>query len=211
MVVQVTPASDSDTRSRILEAARRLFHEQGFTATGVSTILREADANAGSLYHFFPSKEALLAGVLEHYTTLLRPVVIEPVERAEEDPVERVFALLAFYRAELERTGCRMGCPIGNLALEVSDQYPAVRDRVRRNFDGWTEAVARWLEDATDRLPRGSDPQSVARFVLCVMEGAVMQARAAGSLEPFDDAVRELRRHFTARAPAPRRGRRGSR
>ena len=40
----------------------RLFHEQGYSATGIATILREADVNSGSLYHLFPSKEALLVG-----------------------------------------------------------------------------------------------------------------------------------------------------
>ena len=55
-------AEDHPTRQRIVEAARRLFHEQGFHATGISTILREADVNSGSLYHYFASKEALLSG-----------------------------------------------------------------------------------------------------------------------------------------------------
>jgi TetR/AcrR family transcriptional repressor of nem operon len=187
---------DPGTRARILETARRLFHEQGYAATGISTILREADAHAGSLYHFFPSKEALLEGVLAYYNTLLEPLVTGPVERAEADPVARVFALLAFYRAELERTACRMGCPIGNLALEVSDGHPAARPLVERNFALWRAVVARWLEEARDRLPRDAAPADLAHFVLTVMEGAVMQARAAGSLAPFDASVAGLRRHF---------------
>ncbi|MEE8447296.1 MAG: helix-turn-helix domain-containing protein, partial [Gemmatimonadota bacterium] len=54
-------APASETRDRILEVAARLFHKRGFRATGVATILREAGVNSGSLYHFFPSKEAVLA------------------------------------------------------------------------------------------------------------------------------------------------------
>src|SRR5438552_17602700 len=95
-----------DTRTRILEAARRLFYEQGYYATGIATILREADVNSGSLYHFFPSKEALLMGVLERYVELLRPAVMDPAEAAAPDPIERVFTLLANYRAGMERAGC---------------------------------------------------------------------------------------------------------
>lgn len=189
-------AASPDTRTRILETARRLFHEQGYAATGVSTILREADVFSGSLYHFFPSKEALLAAVLEHYGTLLEPIVTGPVERATADPVERVFALLGFYRRGLEESGCRMGCPIGNLALEVSDSHPEVRPLIEANFARWTATVERWLGGARDRLPRGTDLGALARFVLTVMEGAVMQARAAGSIAPFDASVAELRRHF---------------
>src|SRR5436190_2998956 len=104
----------NDTRTRILEAARRLFYEQGYHATGISTILREADVNSGSLYHFFPSKDALLVGVLERYLDMLHPIVLSPREEAATDPIERVFVLLDWYRAGLESMGCGMGCPIGN-------------------------------------------------------------------------------------------------
>lgn len=134
--------------------------------------------------------------MLEHYGTLLAPVVTGPVETSTADPVERVFALLGFYRRALEESGCRMGCPIGNLALEVSDSHPEVRPLIERNFAAWTSVVARWLGEAGERLPPDTDRAALARFVLTVMEGAVMQARAAGSIAPFDASVAELRRHF---------------
>src|SRR5438128_1341180 len=107
--------SEPDSRKRILATAFRLFHEQGYHATSVSTILREADVNSGSLYHFFPSKEALLSGVLTYALGELRPQVMDRAEAATVDPIERVFALLANYRRGMEMMGCRMGCPVGNL------------------------------------------------------------------------------------------------
>lgn len=189
-------SSGQDTRTRILEVARRLFHEQGFNGTGISTILREAKVNAGSLYHFFPSKEALLVGVLEHYLDLLRPMVMDPVENMDSDPIGRVFALLAFYRQGMEMTNCRMGCPVGNLALEVGDEYPQVRALIDRNFNNWIAAVKTWLDAAGDRLPPDIDREQLARFVLTVMEGGIMQARAADSLEPYDASVAQLRAYF---------------
>ncbi|MEM1329952.1 MAG: TetR/AcrR family transcriptional regulator [Planctomycetota bacterium] len=185
-----------DTRDRILTAAMRLFHEQGFSATGVSTILREAGVNSGSLYHCFPNKEAVLRGVLERYTELLGPVVLEPREREQDDPIERVFDLLAWYRRGMEQTHCRLGCPIGNLALEVSDAYPEVRTLIDNNFRGWASGIRGWLDEAGDRLSPETDLDALASFVLTVMEGGLMQARAAGSLEPFDRSVAVLRSHF---------------
>jgi len=185
-----------ETRNKLLDAAARLFHEQGFAATGVATILREAGVNSGSLYHFFPSKEDLLKGVLERYTELLHPIVLEPVEQVETDPVERVFALLAVYRRGLEATGCRRGCPIGNLALEVSDSYPRARPGIDRNFRNWTDGVTRWLAQARERFPAATDLETLAEFVLVVMEGGLMLARARDSLAPFDRAVAVLRGHF---------------
>jgi AcrR family transcriptional regulator len=186
----------TNTRDRILEVAARLFQEQGFAATGVSTILREADVNSGSLYHFFPSKDALLVGVLERYLTLLHPIVLSPREEASADPIERIFLLLAWYRSGLAAMGCAIGCPIGNLALEVSDTHPKIRPLIHQNFVNWKRGIERWLVEAGDRLPKSVDRKGLASLVLTVMEGGVMQSRAERTLAPFDASVKELRAYF---------------
>ena len=60
-----TPTPRTQTRERLVEAARKLFHQHGYRATGIAEILRAAEVNSGSLYYFFPSKEDLLVAVLE--------------------------------------------------------------------------------------------------------------------------------------------------
>ncbi len=188
--------TEPNTKARILETARRLFHEQGYAATGIATILREADINSGSLYHYFPSKEALLAGVLEYYVELLRPALMDPVEAREADPIARIFTLLAQYRLGLEASGCRMGCPVGNLALEVADSHPEVRPLIDVNFRNWAAVIEGWLRQGSDRLPADTDFARLAHFVLTVMEGGIMQSRASATVTPFDESVAELRWHF---------------
>jgi AcrR family transcriptional regulator len=184
-----------DTKNRILGVAFRLFHEQGYNATSVSTILREAEVNSGSLYHYFPSKEALLTGVLEFALRELHPRVMAHVE-AVPDPIERIFALLAWYREGMQHMSCRMGCPIGNLALEVSDDLPDARRLIDQNFSNWTCFIKRWLDEAGGRLPADLDREQLAKFVLTVMEGGIMQSRAAGKLGPFDDSIAQFRAYI---------------
>lgn len=186
----------TDTRERILSTAARLFHEQGYHATGVATIQREAEVSSGSFYNFFPSKEDLLVGVLERYVEILRPAIMDPAEAAADDPLQRIFALLAGYRVGLESTGCAMGCPLGNLALELSDNHPRIRELIDLNFRNWAAVVRGWLDQAADRLPADVDRDGLAHFVLTVMEGGIMQARAAKNLDPFDAAVDQLADYF---------------
>jgi TetR/AcrR family transcriptional regulator, transcriptional repressor for nem operon len=200
------PTDDHPTRQRLLETARRLFHEQGYHATGISTILREADVNSGSLYHYFPSKEALLHGVLELYLRLLRPAVMDPVEKMSDDPIGRVFALLSYYRQGLQMTGFKMGCPIGNLALEVGDDNEAARAVIDQNFHNWSEVVHGWLVDAGERLPATTNRRELAGFILTVMEGAMMRARAARSFAPYDESVNQLRAYVDQLETAARTG-----
>jgi AcrR family transcriptional regulator len=185
------------TRDRILETARRLFHEQGYHATGISTILREAGVNSGSLYHFFASKDELLVGVLEYYTRLLHPVVMGPVEQAAGDGIGRIFALLKNYRDGLASLDFRMGCPIGNLALEVADDNPQARALIVTNFENWAATVRGWLEASREQLPRRTDFTALSRFVLTVMEGGMMQARAARDIAPMDQSIENLRIYFS--------------
>lgn len=195
MINQV-PERDPGTRRRLVQAARELFHEQGYTATGVAQILRRADARSGSLYHYFPTKEDLLAAVLDEYLDLLCPAVIDPVEQRVSDPIERVFGVLEGYRTMLLESDYRWGCPIGNLALEVGTAIPRAREGTAANFTAWRARVAGWLEQARDRLPEHTDPAELALFVLTTMEGAVMLARTYRSIDPYDTAVSQLRDYF---------------
>ena len=162
----------------------------------MATIVREAGVNPGSLYHFFEGKDQLLLQVLEFAILYLGPAVMEPVERRTRDPIERIFALLKQYRDGMVRHGCRMGCPIGNLALEVSDGNPEARRLIHRNFENWADRVQSWLVEAGDRLPSDLDRGKLARFILTVMEGGLMQARAADDLGVFDESVGVLREHL---------------
>src|SRR5687768_2742544 len=91
----------TDTRERLVDTARKLFWNQGYSATGVAQILKEAGAKSGSLYYFFPTKQDLLREVLERYKSLLMPAVMEPVFSKIEDPIERVFGVLDAYRRGL--------------------------------------------------------------------------------------------------------------
>ncbi len=193
---QKTPTTRTQTRDKLVETARRLFHEKGYQATGIAEILREAEVNSGSLYYFFPSKEDLLVAVLELYRELLRPRIIDPAFERVSDPLERIFAVLDGYRRQLIASGCTQGCPIGNLALEMSDRHPRVRELVAENFVAWRAAIQACLDDLSNRLPRETDTAQLAAFVLTVMEGGVMQSRVHASLEPYESAVQTLRDYF---------------
>lgn len=200
------PAADSlDTRARLVEAARFLFWERGFTATGLSDILARAGANSGSFYHFFESKDALLRTVLDTYAEAIEPMLLAPVRAEAKTPIDFVMGLLVSYRGRLEDTDCTYGCPIGRLALEIDAENTPAHALIARNFDAWKAAVAAAIRKAG--LAR---PDDVATFVLAVMEGAVMQARAHRSLAPYDACLRQVRTYLAAQ-PRAAKGRAGTR
>jgi TetR/AcrR family transcriptional repressor of nem operon len=183
----------SDTPFRLVEVAAQLIHSQGYAATGVASILRDAEVGSGSLYYFFRTKEDLLLAVLTQYRRRLDEEIFDPVRRRFSDPVDRVFGVLDFYRRFLEESGCSLGCPIGNLAGEIGDSHPSVRQRLDELFAAWREGVCGFLEEGRSQFPAETDLDGLATLVLSVMEGAVMQARLARTLEPFDRSTALLR------------------
>lgn len=189
-------STEKSTRDRLVESALFLFWEQGYAATGIAQILERAKANAGSFYHFFKRKEDLLLAVLQLYIDSLDAVVVQPVLSRLSDPIDRIFGILEFYRRNLLATGCTYGCPIGRLALEIPGESVQVHRRLADNFDGWTAAIERCLEDAKNRLAQGTNLKTLSVFVLTVMEGGVMQSRAHRDIAPFDASVAHLREYL---------------
>jgi TetR/AcrR family transcriptional repressor of nem operon len=185
-----------DTRERIVEAAMELFWLKGYGSTSIADILSRSQVNSGSLYHFFPGKQDVLIAVLDRYRRDIGPMLLEPAWQGVADPIEKIFALLGKYRELIVSTECEYGCPIGSLALEIHEPDPPVRELLAANFAGWVDAVRGCLEEGRLDLPAGTDLQTLAEFVLTVMEGAVMQARTHRDVSYFDRAVAQLRAHF---------------
>lgn len=185
-----------DTRSRLVLAAMQLFWEKGYNSTSIADVLQSAKVNSGSLYYFFPGKVELLVAVLDMYHEGIRSMLLEPAWAGVDDPIEKIFALLARYRQSLVDTDCFYGCPIGSLALELHEPDPAVREALAKNFSAWINAIDECLQQAKSRIPAELNRRELAQFVLITMEGAVMQARTFRNIDYFDAAVRQLRRHF---------------
>ncbi len=188
--------SGKDTRARIVEAAMELFWLKGYGSTSIADILSRSQVNSGSLYHFFPGKQDVLLAVLGAYRDGIQPMLLAPAWTGVDDPIERIFALLAQYRRLIVETDCQYGCPIGSLALELHEPDPPVRELLAQNFDGWLDAVESCLRSAGDRIVPGTDLRALAELVLNVMEGGVMQARTYRDVAHFDRAVGQLRLFF---------------
>ena len=144
---------NADTRNRIVMTAMELFWEKGFQSTSVADILSRSQVHSGSLYHFFPGKQDVLAAVLEAYRDGIETWLLQPAWSGVDDPVDRIFALLNGYRTQLVTTDCSYGCPIGSLALELHEPDPGIRDLLSVNFRQWVDAIETCLVAAGGALP----------------------------------------------------------
>ncbi|GIG39160.1 TetR/AcrR family transcriptional regulator [Cellulomonas phragmiteti] len=173
----------TDTRARLVDVTRDLVHAATYADVSVGDVCAAAGVNKGSLYHFFPSKQALGMAVLERNWELVRGLLDEAFD-AEAPPLDRLDRFLAAYRAMMramrERFGAVPGCPLGNLASEVSAQDPQMRARLAEILAAWTERVALVVRDAQARgdVDPTLDPTAAARGVVACVQGLTVLAKA---------------------------------
>jgi len=82
------PAFLEERRGAILDAALRVWARRGFDGTSVAEVAREAGLTKGTLYLYFPSKQALLEATLRRHS--LRPDVEAGLERLRGQPLANV-------------------------------------------------------------------------------------------------------------------------
>jgi AcrR family transcriptional regulator len=84
----------ADRRERILDAALRLFHEHGFHGTTFSRIAREAHVSRGTVFNYFPYKEAILIAYFARYLEAARGRLVgDPSDDGSQDPISAVYRL----------------------------------------------------------------------------------------------------------------------
>ena len=130
------------TRHRLLQAAFREVYRYGFQSAGIDTILAATNVTKGALYYHFESKQALGYAIIEEIVaTLTRDRWMLPLQRSKDkDPID---ALIGIVRAIPSRPrDAKNGCPLVNLAQEMSQLDEQFRKRVERLFLARQEGIA---------------------------------------------------------------------
>ncbi len=172
-------------RERILEEAEHLIHVHGYRGTSLEEIARRCRMTKANLFHHFRSKEDLGLAVLDYKIACYRRCLDAAFGQARgaEEAIAELFAQTArFHRGN----GCRAGCFIGNIALEMSDINPRFRERAAAFFEDWVSRVAAALENGGQTAGRAA--RAAAETILSLYEGATMLARASRDPAVLDRA-----------------------
>jgi AcrR family transcriptional regulator len=180
-------------RRRIVEVAYGAFHARGYHATPLDVIKREAGVTGGAFSHHFPTKKALgLAVIRDRVARTVEETWIEPL-LAAPTAAEGVRAVLAGILGELERRRAVTGCPLNNLALELSLHDPDFRAAVESIYARWRSAIAEKLRaDVAAGRARTRDPDALATFVVAAYSGGMALSKASQSPAPLQACAEKL-------------------
>ena len=156
-----------------MEAAQREIHGHGFRAASLSRILASTGLTKGAAYHHFPNKQALGHAVIEEVMAeMVEEDWLRPLARAD-NPIDCLQEILAGFAARGDPEFILLGCPLNNLALEMSFEDEGFRLRIREIYDRWRQALAEALERGRERglVRTGLDLEAVATFIVAGLAG----------------------------------------
>jgi TetR/AcrR family transcriptional regulator, transcriptional repressor for nem operon len=178
----------TDTRQRILESARDLIYARSYGDVGVAAICDGAGVKKGSFYHFFPSKRDLTLAVIDEFLIEFKERIFAEAFSQSLPPMQR-FQRLAelayrFQKEIAEETGHTLGCPFGNIALEMSTQDEVLRQKVELIFSRMETLFRDTLKEAMAQGEIGEiDIEATASAMVAYAEGIMLLAKTRNDPE----------------------------
>ena len=196
-MVPVTRSSER-TRQRILEAAYELFYREGFARVGVDTIATQAGVTKRALYYHYPSKDDLLAAVLDFQHGFALRHITDWAENASSDPeqiVEHLFEGLALWASDPKWKGS--GFTRLTMELAGLPGHPARAAASRHKA-----AIETWL---TEKFAEGgvADAEETARQIMLLSEGCLSLILIHGDTSYARTAAAVAKRLVTAPLDLP--------
>jgi TetR/AcrR family transcriptional regulator, transcriptional repressor for nem operon len=159
----------TDKRTRIVDTAARLVHEQGLGPTSLADIARESGVPLGNLYYYFKTKDAIGEALVERISTAT--AAARATWDAELEPRERI---VAFVQATIDdREGvARHGCRVGALCSELHKEPGPLAERAATLFDDFLK----WLEAQFRLIGKGAESRDLAFHLVSSVQGASLLA-----------------------------------
>jgi TetR/AcrR family transcriptional regulator, transcriptional repressor for nem operon len=182
------------TRERLLHAAFREVYRYGFQSAGVDSILAAANVTKGALYHHFENKEALGYAIIEEIVAqITRDRWLLPLQQSKDkNPVDALVGIVQALPARPR--DAKSGCPLVNLAQEMSQLDEQFRKRLERIFHGWQEEIATALRKGQSEgtVRRDLVPEETASFLIAMIEGYEVLAKNAQDAKVWNMGIRNI-------------------
>ena len=177
-------------RTEVLHRAMEVFWCQGFEATGMPDLVEAMGIGRQSLYNAFESKRGLFLEALGVYQAE-RAKALQKVLAAGPTPLRGIETLLTSIATSSGVARTR-GCMSVNTAAEIGTRDEEVAAILRRGAQQSKTDLAAAVAQAKaiGELPADLDEQAAADFVLTVMRGLRLSAKAGASVAETRNAVR---------------------
>ena len=182
------------TRERLLQAGFREVYRSGFQSASIDTILAATNVTKGALYYHFENKDALGHAIIEEIVaTFPRDRWLLPLQQSKDkDPID---ALIRIVQAIPTRPrDLKGGCPLVNLAQEMSPLDEQFRKRLEIIFRDWQEGIATALRrgQSDETVRRDLNPDEAATFLIAMVEGYEVLAKNSQDVNVWKVGIKNI-------------------
>lgn len=180
-----------DTKVKLIQVGMALISTQGYNATGISAVLKQAGVPKGSFYHHFESKEDFGLAIVESFAQRFLARLDVYLSDQSLSPINRLRGFLEKGLTQLEAHNFTAGSLIGDLAQELSAQNERFRGRLDAVMLSLSERFASCLREGQQagELSASADPRLIASLILSGWEGSVLRAKAMKSPQPVQEFI----------------------
>jgi TetR/AcrR family transcriptional regulator, transcriptional repressor for nem operon len=177
----------TNIREEIIRKGAELIHAQGFKATGLQQILQAAGIPKGSFYFYFKSKEDFGLEIIDYFSAIISGIFTRYLSDKKVPPMRRLEKLFEYFESIFQKSGYTLGCPIGNLSLELADTNERLRAHLEVVIESLISQIELCLKEARrdKSLPASLNTADTAHFIFHGFEGAVLNMKVVKSVEPF--------------------------
>lgn len=186
--------SSSTQRHLLVETGARIFHQRGYTATGVRQVAAAAGVPLGSFTNHFRSKEGFGLAVLDHYVDRLDQIMDATLRDSSLPAVRRIETYFEIIGAALDDHDWAVGCLIPDLATETPAQSELLRVALAQVLERQTAAFA----DVLSYLVKPGDADDLAAVLLAAWHGTLLRMKVERSNAPVERFRRTLGRILSA-------------
>jgi AcrR family transcriptional regulator len=193
-----TERNPENTRHRILQATFQEMHKHGYQGMRIDQVLKKTGLKKGALYHHFSSKLVLGYAVLEErIQKRITELWIDPLT-SFADPLEGIHTLFTELENDWNDEFFSLGCPLNNLAQEMSPIDEGFRKRIQNFFEFWQKAIADALKRGQQQgiVDSSINTENCALFILASIEGALGMTKNHQDKEVYYICSRELERYL---------------
>jgi len=175
----------TETRGKILMAAFEEIYQRGFQASSLSNILKNTSITKGALYHHFKNKMELGYAVVDEVIYLMfKDNWIDRLKETD-DPITALQEILVLSGEQMTEEDIRLGCPLNNLALEMSPIDEGFRERITRVYSEWQDTLQLALERGklAGNVRVDANSEQLAVLFVATLDGCLGLGKSTQSLE----------------------------
>lgn len=191
--------TQTDSRTKLLDAALNVVRAKGYTATRVEDLCAAAGVTKGSFFHHFKSKDELILAAVGHWDSRTGGLFAAAPYHELDDPLDRLLAYVDFRKALLVGELSEFTCFVGTIAQEAYLTRPEIVDACGRCISGHAATLEADIGEAMAKYGVDGDwsAASLALHTQAVLQGAFVLAKAKGEARVAADSVDHLRRYLT--------------